>query len=337
MKNNTIINISEVEKLFKEYCEENKITIQLNTHQFLLYKLKPKVSTRELPLTIFHELIHGLSQYFARKEILKAKEKNKQIILLKKVSKLITNKVELFKFYFNELDVEEKNTIPTTRVKILNLLVKNGKNELVLKNNFAEYANAINENCVKISKTVETKKFFNKAAMKFQFFYKDFEPGYKELAEFTLYKRVKKRGIEDLTEFEAERLQKADKILNLTKREFKYYIFMKDSPLMFLAGFLKIGEDYDMHGNSFLSEILSRFAEFIINNGEQSYEGLIPNFIMKSNNSKYDIYKDICDIILNSLQLFTKMIQDEKDDELMKLKFLFDPLIKSIKKRKHLK
>ena len=173
--------------------------------------------------------------------------------------------------------------------------------------------------------------------MKFQFFYKDFEPGYKELAEFTLYKRVKKRGIEDLTEFEAERLQKADKILNLTKREFKYYIFMKDSPLMFLAGFLKIGEDYDMHGNSFLSEILSRFAEFIINNGEQSYEGLIPNFIMKSNNSKYDIYKDICDIILNSLQLFTKMIQDEKDDELMKLKFLFDPLIKSIKKRKHLK
>jgi len=25
MKNDTIINISEVEKLFKEYCEENKI------------------------------------------------------------------------------------------------------------------------------------------------------------------------------------------------------------------------------------------------------------------------------------------------------------------------
>ncbi len=25
MKNNTIINIQEVEKIFKEYCEENKI------------------------------------------------------------------------------------------------------------------------------------------------------------------------------------------------------------------------------------------------------------------------------------------------------------------------
>jgi len=30
MKNNTIINISEVEKLFKEYCEENKIEFSEN-------------------------------------------------------------------------------------------------------------------------------------------------------------------------------------------------------------------------------------------------------------------------------------------------------------------
>jgi len=30
MKNNTIINISEVEKLFEEYCEENKIEFSEN-------------------------------------------------------------------------------------------------------------------------------------------------------------------------------------------------------------------------------------------------------------------------------------------------------------------
>ena len=30
MKNNTIINISEVEKLLKEYCEENKIEFSEN-------------------------------------------------------------------------------------------------------------------------------------------------------------------------------------------------------------------------------------------------------------------------------------------------------------------
>ena len=38
MKNNIIINISEVKKLFKEYCEENKIEFSENKfEQFLKF------------------------------------------------------------------------------------------------------------------------------------------------------------------------------------------------------------------------------------------------------------------------------------------------------------
>lgn len=38
MNNNKIINISEVEKLFKEYCEENKIEFSENKfEQFLRF------------------------------------------------------------------------------------------------------------------------------------------------------------------------------------------------------------------------------------------------------------------------------------------------------------
>ena len=38
MKNNTIINASEVEKLFKEFCEENKIEFSENKfEQFLKF------------------------------------------------------------------------------------------------------------------------------------------------------------------------------------------------------------------------------------------------------------------------------------------------------------
>lgn len=38
MNNNKIINISEVEKLFKEYCEENKIEFSENKfEQFLKF------------------------------------------------------------------------------------------------------------------------------------------------------------------------------------------------------------------------------------------------------------------------------------------------------------
>jgi len=36
MKNNTIINISEVEKLFKEFCEENKIEFSGNKFERFL-------------------------------------------------------------------------------------------------------------------------------------------------------------------------------------------------------------------------------------------------------------------------------------------------------------
>jgi len=38
MKNNTIINIQEVEKIFKEYCKENKIEFSENKfEQFLKF------------------------------------------------------------------------------------------------------------------------------------------------------------------------------------------------------------------------------------------------------------------------------------------------------------
>lgn len=36
MKNNTIINVSEVEKLFKEFCEENKIEFSENKFEEFL-------------------------------------------------------------------------------------------------------------------------------------------------------------------------------------------------------------------------------------------------------------------------------------------------------------
>lgn len=36
MKNNTIINISEIEKLFKEFCEENKIEFSENKFEEFL-------------------------------------------------------------------------------------------------------------------------------------------------------------------------------------------------------------------------------------------------------------------------------------------------------------